>query len=61
MQTTTGSKHTAAPGDDVARAAYLDWLAAGKPTGLDQEFWLKAEERLHKGRRNSGKNHSRKS
>jgi hypothetical protein len=34
--------------DDIARAAYLDWLNAGKPSGCDQKFWLEAEARLRK-------------
>ena len=32
--------------DDIARAAYLDWVDAGKPSGCDKEFWLEAEARL---------------
>lgn len=42
-------KYTAAPTDAVALAAYLDWVAAGKPSGRDDEFWLKAEARLRNG------------
>jgi hypothetical protein len=34
--------------DDIARAAYLDWLNAGKPSDSDQKFWLEAEARLRK-------------
>ena len=34
--------------ENIAVAAYHRWLAAGKPSGRDQEFWLKAESDLHK-------------
>jgi hypothetical protein len=34
--------------DDIARAAYLDWLKAGKPSGRDNHFWLEAEARLRR-------------
>ncbi|MDB5384886.1 MAG: hypothetical protein JWM11_532 [Planctomycetaceae bacterium] len=30
--------------EDVARLAYLRWIAAGQPEGRDLEFWLAAEE-----------------
>lgn len=35
-----------ADNEAIARAAYLEWLGAGKPTGRDLEFWLKAEEKV---------------
>jgi len=61
MATTISStKHTAAPNDPVAVAAYLDWIAAGKPTGRDDEFWLKAEERLQVGQPKAVKSGARK-
>ena len=34
--------------ENVSVAAYHRWLAAGKPSGRDQEFWLKAEMDLRK-------------
>jgi hypothetical protein len=35
-----------ADNETIARAAYLEWISAGKPTGRDLEFWLKAEEKI---------------
>lgn len=32
--------------NDIATAAYYQWVNAGCPTGRDQEFWLKAEREL---------------
>ena len=52
MPTRSNAKYTAAPTDEVAVAAYLDWVAAGKPSGRDDEFWLKAEDRLRNGKSN---------
>jgi hypothetical protein len=44
--------NTASPQDisaeNIAVAAYHRWLAAGKPSGRDHEFWLKAESDLRK-------------
>jgi hypothetical protein len=36
------------PHDAVAVAAYFHWLEAGRPSGRDQEIWLKAEAQLRK-------------
>jgi len=49
MPTVNNAKQTAAPTDAVAVAAYLDWISAGKPAGRDNEFWIRAEERLRNG------------
>jgi hypothetical protein len=49
MPEISNAKYSASPTDAVAIAAYLDWIAAGKPTGRADEFWLKAEERLCNG------------
>lgn len=57
---TSALKNTAAPTDAVAIAAYLDWLAAGKPPGRDDEFWLKAEGRLAHSQPKPAKSGARK-
>jgi hypothetical protein len=49
MPEMSNAKHAASPTDAVALAAYLDWVAAGKPSGRADEFWLKAEARLGNG------------
>jgi hypothetical protein len=40
-------KYTASPTDPIAVAAFKDWLEAGRPAGRDQEFWRRAEARIH--------------
>ena len=47
MKTNTASLQDISP-ENVSVAAYHRWLAAGKPSGRDQEFWLKAEMGLRK-------------
>lgn len=47
MKTNTASPQDISP-ENVSVAAYHRWLAAGKPSGRDQEFWLKAEMDLRK-------------
>jgi hypothetical protein len=49
--TTTNINPTTQKADNetIARAAYLEWIGAGKPTGRDLEFWLKAEEKIRHG------------
>jgi hypothetical protein len=44
MQTST--QHKTANPEQIARAAYQLWEQAGKPTGRDMEFWLKAERQI---------------
>jgi hypothetical protein len=34
--------------DDIARAAHLDWVKAGKPSDCHKQFWLEAEARLRR-------------
>ena len=47
MATTNSNTTTQiADTETIARAAYLEWIRAGKPTGRDLEFWLKAEEKV---------------
>jgi hypothetical protein len=50
MQTTNTVQHEIPTQDEIARAAYLDWLGAGKPAGCDHKFWLEAEARLRNGK-----------
>jgi hypothetical protein len=38
--------------DAVARRAYQLWEAAGRSSGRDMEFWLKAQADLHPARNN---------
>jgi hypothetical protein len=40
-------KQTASPTDPIAVAAFKDWLQAGRPAGRDEEFWRRAEARIH--------------
>jgi hypothetical protein len=47
MKTNSASPQDISP-EHVSVAAYHRWLAAGKPSGRDQEFWLKAEMDLRK-------------
>jgi len=39
--TTAASNHA-----DITEQAYKLWLAAGEPSGRDEEFWLEAEHYL---------------
>jgi hypothetical protein len=47
MQTTNTTQPTST--DAIATEAFHQWLQAGKHSGRDQEFWLKAEARLRNG------------
>jgi hypothetical protein len=47
MKISTASPQDISP-ENVSVAAYHRWLAAGKPSGRDHEFWLKAEMDLRK-------------
>jgi len=38
----------------IAERAYLLWERAGRPTGRDEEFWLRAEAELTPSGRGSG-------
>ncbi len=39
---------TIAASNEISRLAYLLWEQAGRPSGRDLEFWLKAESQLAK-------------
>lgn len=60
MPATSNQKQGAVQTDEVAVAAYLDWVAAGKPPGRDDEFWLKAEDRLRNSKPKSARSRARK-
>lgn len=60
MHTASNTKPATTPNDEIAVAAYLDWLAAGKPTGQDAEFWFRAEERIRINRAPARKSGARK-
>ena len=62
VQAMNTTKTSAKNQDAIARAAYLEWINAGKPSGRDQEFWFKGEaivenggpSQKHSGTRNPG-------
>jgi hypothetical protein len=50
MTTSQQPFHPAVSHEEIAKRAYDIWLACGRPSGCEDEHWLRAERELAKDR-----------